>query len=88
MEKGIPIPQTLKKFFWDSDFSRLNIPEHRNYILGKLMLYGNVESMIWIIRNFDRDIIGTYLSTKGKSVLDKKSYVLWSTISTMDELWQ
>ena len=88
MEKDIPIPQTLKKFFWDSDFSRLNISEHRNYILGKLMLYGNLEAMLWIIKNFDRDIIGTYLSTKGKVVLDKKSYVFWNTITTMDELWQ
>ena len=88
MDKDIPIPHTLKKFFWDADFARLNIPEHRNYILGKLMLYGNMESMIWIIRNFDRGMIDTYLATKGKSVLDKKSYAFWSTITTMDKLWQ
>lgn len=88
MDNVLPIPHTLKKYFWDSDFSRLNISEHSNYILGKLMLYGNVESMIWVIRNFDRSMITTYLSTKGKSALDKRSYAFWNTITTMDDLWR
>jgi len=88
MDKTIQVPYTLKKYFWDSDFTRLNISEHGNYILGKLMLYGNVESMMWVIRNFDRSMITTYLSTKGKSVLDKRSYAFWNTITTMDGLWR
>lgn len=88
MKESITIPPAFKKFFWDSDFLKLKLPEHENYILNKLMIYGDIESIKWIIQNFDRGTVNTYLSTKGKFALDKKSYLFWNTITNMEDLWR
>jgi hypothetical protein len=81
------IPQAFKKFFWDADFAKLKFPEHRNYVLGKLMVYGDLDSIKWILDTFDRGTISRYLEKRGERTLDKKSYIFWTKILRMEELW-
>ena len=88
MNQSRQIPPALKKFFWDADFVRLKFPDHQNYVLGKLMLYGDIASINWILRTFDPGTVSRYLETKGKHALDKKSYLFWEKILRMGDLWR
>jgi hypothetical protein len=82
------IPPAFKKFFWDADFAQLKFPEHENYVLGKLMTYGDTEVIRWIIRAFDHGTIRRYLETKGTNALDRKSYLFWKNVLQMEDLWR
>ena len=88
MNENRQIPPALRKFFWDADFAKLTFPDHQNYVLGKLMEYGDIASIKWIISTFDRGTISRYLETKGKVALDKKSYLFWEKVLRMADLWR
>jgi len=88
MNESRQIPPALKKFFWDADFVQLKLPDHQNYVLGKLMLYGDIASINWILRAFDPGTVSRYLETKGKYALDKKSYLFWEKVLRMGDLWR
>jgi hypothetical protein len=81
------IPPAFKKFFWDADFAKLKFPEHENYVLGKLMAYGDGASIRWILRTFEHGIISRYFEKRGKYTLDKQSYQFWKKILRMEDLW-
>ncbi len=87
MDQHINIPPAFKKFFWDADFSKLKFPEHQNYVLGRLMAFGDLASIQWIIRSFDHDMVCRYLEKKGAYTLDRKSFLFWKNILEMDDLW-
>ena len=87
MQQNKQIPPAFKKFFWDTDFTKLKFPEHQNYVLGKLMAYGDLASIRWILRTFDHGTIRRYLEKKGEYTLDKKSYLFWNKVLRMEDLW-
>jgi hypothetical protein len=66
----------------------LKFPEHENYVLGKLMAYGDLASIHWVIRAFDRATISRYLEKKGMYALDRKSYLFWEKVLRMEDLWR
>ena len=88
MNERKQIPPAFEKFFWDVDFAQLKFPDHENYVLGKLMLYGDIASIKWILRTFDRGAVSRYLETKGKWALNKKSYLFWEKVLRMGDLWR
>jgi len=87
MEENRTIPPAFKKFFWDGDLAQIKFPEHENYVLGKLMLYGNLRSIQWILQTFDRGTISRYLQNRGMVALDKKSFLFWQKLVRMEDLW-
>ena len=87
MTENRQIPPALNKFFWDADFAQLKLPDHENYVLGKLMLYGDIASIKWILLTFDHGTVSRYLETKGKYALDRRSYLFWEKVLRMGDLW-
>lgn len=77
----------LLKYFWDCDKSKLDFNVYQSYILNRLMQYGNLEAIKWILNNYEREYVVNYLAKKGKNTLDRKSYLFWEKISKSAELW-
>ncbi len=87
---SISIPEiapNLLKYFWDCDKSKLDLNLHKNYILNRLMQYGNLEAIKWILNNYEREYVVKYLTKKGKNTLDRKSYLFWEKLSSYNDLW-
>lgn len=78
----------LLKYFWDCDKSKLEFNLHKSYILNRLMQYGNIEAIKWILNNYKREYVQNYLEKKGKSALDRKSFLFWEKISRFVDLWK
>ncbi len=78
----------LLKYFWDCDKSKLDFELHKSYILSRLMQYGDIEAIKWILNNYEREYVVNYLEKKGKSTLDRKSFLFWEKISRYDDLWK
>lgn len=49
------LPQFLKKYFWDVDFERLNIDEHRLYIIKRILNCGEERALKWLNKHFTKE---------------------------------
>ena len=48
--KRTHLPKEFKKYFWDVDFEKLTFKKNANFILGRLMNYGNQTVLKWLLR--------------------------------------
>jgi len=78
----------LLKYFWDCDKSKLDFNLHKSYILNRLMQYGDIEAVRWILKSLERDYVINYLARKGKNALDRRSYLFWKKLSSYNDLWK
>ncbi len=77
------LPKDFKRYFWDCSFSALNLKDYSKFILGRLLHYGDMKSILWVYRNYSKKEIKEYLIRTGKRELDHRSYVFWSKLITI-----
>ena len=71
------LPKEFKKYFWDVDFSRISMKEHLNYILSRMLNFGNMKAIHWMLKNVDLKKIKEYVLKYGDRQLDRRSYNFW-----------
>ena len=59
------LPSFLKKYFWDVNFKELDFEKYPAYISERILEYGNVKAVKWLLRNVSKQdlkkiIIKTY----------------------------
>ena len=42
------IPKEFKKYFWDTDFEKLDIQKNKKYIISRLYNFGDIEEIKWL----------------------------------------
>lgn len=42
------MPEELKKYFWDTQFEKLDLNKNKIYIISRLYCYGNLEAIKWV----------------------------------------
>ena len=57
IEKEI-LPKYLEKYFWDTDFKKLNKEKDKMYITAKILEYGDIQALRWLFANFSEQEIG------------------------------
>jgi len=55
------IPKFLKKYFWDVAFEKLNLETHPEFILERILEYGDEKAVKWMKETFSRDEIANIL---------------------------
>jgi hypothetical protein len=73
---GDKIPIAFKKYFWDYEFSDLNLNEYGLIITERILNYGNLESIKWLLRRIDTAFLKEVV--KNGRYLDKKTKNFWS----------
>ena len=48
IEYGGNMPTELKKYFWDTDFERLDLQKNKEYIISRLYCYGDLKAVKWV----------------------------------------
>jgi hypothetical protein len=86
LNKTIPIE--FKKYFWDVDFSSLNMDQHKGFILERLLNYGSFSTFSWIFQSYSSEELNQLLEKKGKQALSKNSFYFWQKISKEKSLWK
>jgi hypothetical protein len=51
------LPVSLKKYFWDVDFEKIDFNKSGVYILRRILEYGDERAVAWMWKNFGRDEI-------------------------------
>ena len=56
-EENNYMPIELKKYFWNTNFEKLNKEKNKRYIISRLYCYGNLRVIKWIRDNYtNKDI--------------------------------
>ncbi len=82
------LPIEFKKYFWDCDFSNLDLIKNKNFILGRLLLFGDLNAIKYVIKYFNRTEVKDYIAKKGTFVLDTSSFGFWKKIVEYNDLWE
>ena len=51
------MPTELKKYFWDTEFEKLDLEKNKRYIISRLYCYGDLKAIKWIKQTYtNKDI--------------------------------
>lgn len=48
------MPEELKKYFWDTDFQKLDIEKNKRYIIARLYCYGDLKALKWVKETYSK----------------------------------
>ncbi len=69
-----PLPQSVKKFFWGDDLTKINLKKHLEYISTTLLNSGDQESIHWLFSKIGKRKVSLLLP---KLKLNPKSKNFW-----------
>ncbi len=72
------MPSFLKEYFWDVDFSKLDKKKHSQFIIERILEYGNRKAVAWLKKNFELPKIKKILCDSKN--LSAKSANFWHII--------
>ena len=58
------LPEYAKKYFWDKDADKLDVSQHIDYIIARLLQYGDVRSMSWLFKHTDKESIRSAIANR------------------------
>ncbi|RLC66094.1 MAG: hypothetical protein DRI48_05470 [Chloroflexi bacterium] len=72
------LPEHLRPLFWDTDFDRLRVEGHERYVIERVLEYGDVPQVRWMMRRFPKEQIAETLRRTRR--LSPKSAHFWASI--------
>jgi len=81
------LPITYKKFFWDCNFSDLSMEDHKMFILKRLLAYGDLRSIKFLVNQYTQKEVSDYIITKGNNTLSRNNLFFWQKLVKHNELW-
>ena len=51
------MPIDLKKYFWDTQFEKLDLRRNKRYIISRLYCYGDLKAIKWIKETYSKEDI-------------------------------
>ncbi|MCQ2802563.1 MAG: helix-turn-helix transcriptional regulator [Bacilli bacterium] len=64
------LPETLKQYFWDVEFDKLDLINDQDYIISRLLTMGGIDGTKFIFQNYSYEEIKNVITISRK--LDKK----------------
>jgi hypothetical protein len=75
VRKAEGIPRAL---FWDSDASRLDLQENKQYIVDRILELGDEKAVSWLFLNYSRSDIREALRRSRN--ISRKSHNYWTLV--------
>lgn len=82
------LPTPFKKYFWDCDFTLLDKDKHKEFILKRLLTFGDLEVIRYILMQDLQLEILDFLNKKGQDTLSRTNYLFWQKLVKHNELWR
>lgn len=95
------MPEELKKYFWDTEFEKLDIQKNKRYIISRLYCYGDLKALRWIKENYSNEdiedvarncrdlkpLVANYLRQQFNLKKEEMAYYIWTTAMNY-EYWR
>ena len=73
-----PLPEFLRPLFWEVDFDRLRVRGHERYVIERVLEYGDLLEVRWMLGHFsEKEIVQTLRHSRALSF---KSANFWAFI--------
>lgn len=73
---GVVLPLELKRFFWDVAWERLSPTEHASFVIERLLEYGDLEAVRWVVHTYPPDKIAEVVKTSRR--ISPKTGAFWT----------
>lgn len=70
------LPKFFKKYFWDVDFSKINLKDSESFVAERLLEYGDEKALSWLLKNVKEKTIKKILLEE--RALSSKSANFWA----------
>jgi hypothetical protein len=77
------IPDDLHWLFWDAEPRAIRLPEHRDYVLERVMSRGGWDAMRWLQRAFPREVLADFLRRRGER-LAPRELAYWRLVAGVE----
>jgi len=77
------LPSFLKKYFWNVDFSELNLEEDSFFVITRILEYGDIKSLCWLFKHTNRIQIKEVVIKSRE--LSPKTANFWSLFLNLDK---
>ena len=67
--------ENIQKYFWDVDYSALEIKKDSTFIISRVLEYGDFPVVRWLLQTYSPDLIKQVLTTKQN--FSRKSAQFW-----------
>jgi hypothetical protein len=79
-----PLPEALRRFFWDTDFDRLRWPRDREAIIARILASGNWEATRWLRAQIGDEELGRWIEKRRGRGLPAARLRFWELIAELD----
>ncbi|MBI4240057.1 hypothetical protein HY620_03645 [Candidatus Uhrbacteria bacterium] len=70
------LPDSLRPLFWDSSWPHIDLNDNADYIITRVLQWGDESDFMWLKNHYTVDIIKE--SFKKSRTLDPRSRLFWS----------
>lgn len=82
--KKVKLPLFFKPYFWDVDFSSLDLSENPSFIIKRTLDRGNIKALKWLLNYYPKEIIKeTIISSRD---LSQKTANFWADVFNLDRM--
>ena len=82
------IPASVKKYFWDCDFNLLDLNINRDFILKRLLNFGDLDAIKFVLNEYSNEEVNLFVNKMGKKVLSRPSLLFWQKVIKNKNLWK
>ena len=68
------LPIEFKKYFWDVNFDDLNMEKYPTFIAERILNYGDLKGIKWLLSRTDRNFIRTLVENSRNLNTKTKNY--------------
>ena len=79
------LPPGLYRFFWEYDQQHIDIHEHCELIMTRIMARGDRQAMTWLRKIYSGEKIREYLFKKGWKVLPPRELNYWALVGGVSD---
>lgn len=72
------LPNFLEKYFWEIDFDKLDFKKRPEYVILRLLEYGDTKALRWLFKNISKKKIKEVI--KKRRSLSTRSLYFWSSL--------
>jgi hypothetical protein len=66
------IPDAVQALFWDVDPTTVQLPDHADYVIERVMSRGTWDAMRWLRATFDNTVLVDFLRRKGQRLAPRE----------------
>ena len=71
------VPGTLRRLFWDVRLSSLSVVRHQEFILARILEFGDSDALRWLFKTYPREQMVSFLEGRGAERLSRRAWTFW-----------